>query len=269
MISHGGGINGFNTIISRSISDKSLAVLLNNTGSAPLNDITRSIWAILSGKTYDRPKKSLAYDVLSVIQTKGIETGIAHFHANKHSDVLELNENEMNQIGYQLMGEDKIEEASQVFKLNMKAFPKSFNTYDSYAESLMKLGDKEGAIKNYKISIEMNPGNQNGIDNLEKLGVDISELVKEVIVPEDILNTYVGEYELMPGFIITISKEGQQLRGQATGQQMLNIYPKTNEVFYLKEIAAQLTFNKDEDGKVESLTLLQGGQEQTGKKLSE
>ncbi|MGK0363005.1 MAG: CubicO group peptidase (beta-lactamase class C family) [Saprospiraceae bacterium] len=268
-ISHGGGINGFNTNISRAISDKSLVVLLNNTGGAPLNEMTRAIRGIMNGKTYDLPKKSLAYDLLSVIQTKGIKEGIAHFNTNKDSDDLNLSENEMNQIGYQLMGEDNVEEAAQVFKLNKDAFPKSSNAYDSYAEALMSLGKNEGAIKNYRLSVELNPANQHGIDMLKELGEDTSDLVKEVIVPEDILETYIGKYELQPGFILTISKEGNQMKAQATGQPISDLFPKSNTVFYLKVVVAQITFNKGENEEIESLTLLQGGQEMIGKKLSE
>ncbi len=269
VITHGGGINGFNTIISRSITDKSLVVLLNNTGGAPLNQMTRAIRGILDNKSYDLPKKSLASDLMAVITSRGIDAGMAHFNNNKDSDLFDLNEGEMNQMGYQLMGDGKIVEAAQVFKLNMDAFPSSFNVYDSYAEALMNLGDKEGAIEYYKVSVEMNPANQNGIDMLEKLGVNTEDLVEEVVVPNDILETYIGKYELAPGFILTISKERSQMKAQATGQPMLDIFPKSNEVFYLKAITAQITFNQDDNGVIESLTLLQGGQEMRGKKLKE
>ena len=266
--SHGGGINGFNTNFSRSISDKSMVVLLNNTGGAPLNEMTRAIRGIMNGKTYDLPKKSLANDLLRVIQAKGIDAGIVHFNTNKDSDAFDLNEREMNQIGYQLLGNDSIKVAAQVLKLNKEAFPKSSNAYDSYGEALMKLGDKEGAIKNYKISVNLNPANQNGIDMLKKLGEDTRDLVKEVLIAEDILETYIGKYELKPGFILTISKVGQQMKAQATGQPMVDIFPKSNNVFYLKAVTAQITFNKDNNGKIESLTLFQGGQEMIGKRLS-
>jgi len=268
-ISHGGGINGFNTNISRSPSDKTLIVLLNNTGGAPLNQMTQSIRAILKGKTYDLPKKSVAYDVLGVIQSEGIEAGTAQYNKIKDADNYDLNENEMNQIGYQLMGSDKIEEALQVFKLNVEAFPKSSNVYDSYGEAFMKLGKNDQAIENYKKSIELNPGNQGGIDMLKKLGVDTGSLTEEVIVAEELLQSYVGRYELSPGFILTISKEGSQMKTQATGQSMVDIFPKSDTVFYLKVVTAQITFNHDENGAVKSLTLLQGGQEMTGEKLSE
>jgi len=178
VISHGGGINGFNTKISRTISDKSLIVLLNNTGGAPLNQIARAIRGIMHGKTYDFPKKSLANDVLDVIQNKGIEAGVAYFNANKNSDNFNLKEDEINQIGYQLMGGGKVKEAAQVFKLNITAFPESSNVYDSYGEALMSLGKNELSIKNYKKSVEINPANQNGIDMLKKLGANTNDLVK-------------------------------------------------------------------------------------------
>ncbi|SKB83974.1 serine hydrolase [Maribacter arcticus] len=267
VISHGGGINGFNTNISRSPSNKSLVVLLNNTGGAPLGEMTRSIIGIMHGKTYDIPKKSLAYDFLNVIKSKGIKAGLAYYNTNKEGDNFELNENEMNQIGYQLMGNGTVEEAAQVFKLNIDAFPKSPNAYDSYGEALMKLDDTKGAITNYKKSIEINPANQNGIDMLKKLGVNTNDLVKEVVVPEAILKTYIGVYELTPDFKITISKEGNQIKAQATGQPMADIYPKSNEEFYLKVVTAQVIFNKGENGEIESLTLFQGGQEMMGKKM--
>ena len=267
VISHDGGINGFNTNISRSPSNKSLVVLLNNTGGAPLGEMTRSIIGIMHGKTYDIPKKSLAYDFLNVIKSKGIKAGLAYYNTNKEGDNFELNENEMNQIGYQLMGNGTVEEAAQVFKLNIDAFPKSPNAYDSYGEALMKLDDTKGAITNYKKSIEINPANQNGIDMLKKLGVNTNDLVKEVVVPEAILKTYIGVYELTPDFKITISKEGNQMKAQATGQPIADIYPKSNEEFYLKVVTAQVIFNKGENGEIESLTLFQGGQEMMGKKM--
>lgn len=266
-ISHGGGINGFNTNISRVTSDKSLVVLLNNTGGAALNEMTSAIRGILYNKTYDFPKKSVAYEVLGVVQEKGIEAGIAHFHTIKDKDTHNLSEEELNGIGYQLMRAGKTEEALQIFKLNVEEFPKGFNVYDSYAEALMNLGQNDAAIENYRKSVEMNPANQNGIDMLEKLGVDISDLVEEVIVPDDLLKSYVGKYELAPGFILTVTKEGSQLKAQATGQPAFDIYPRSNTVFYLKVVTAQVTFNTAKDGTIESLTLLQGGQEMTGMKL--
>ena len=266
-ISHGGGINGFNTNISRSPSDKSVIILLNNTGGAPLNQMTRAIRGIMYDKEYDHPKKSVANELLAVINEDGLEAGISKYNSIKDSDSYSLKENEMNSIGYQLMSSGKTKEAAKVFYLNVEAFPNSSNVYDSYGEALMNLGKNDEAIVNYKKSVELNPNNQNGIDYLKKLGVDVSDLVKEVIVPDDVLESYIGKYELMPSFILTVTKEGSQLKAQATGQSAVDIFPKSENVFYLKVVNAQITFNKSDNGEVDSLTLLQGGQEIKGKRI--
>lgn len=266
-IGHGGGINGFNTNISRTTSNKSMIVLLNNTGGAPLNEMTRAIRGIMHGTTYDMPKKSVADAIWAVIEGKGIDAGIAHYNSIKDAEGYDLSEREMNVIGYQLMASDKFEAASRVFQLNVDAFPTSSNTYDSLGESFMKLGKKDLAIKNYRKSVELNPNNQNGIDFLKKLGDDVSDLVKEIKVPDAILETYIGKYELMPGFILTVTKEGSQLKTQATGQPVFDIFPKSKNEFYLKVVNAQLVFNKNDAGDIDSVTLFQGGREMKGRRI--
>jgi len=266
-IGHGGGINGFNTNISRTTSNHSLVVLLNNTGGAPLNEMTRAIRGIMHGKEYDMPKKSVADAVLAVIKGKGIDAGILEYNSIKDSEAYSLSEREMNAIGYQLMGSDKVEEANKVFQLVVKEFPTSSNAYDSFGESLMKLGENDLAIKNYRKSVALNPNNQGGINALKKLGDDVSDLVKEVKVSNAALETYIGKYELQPGFIITVTKDGNQLKAQATGQPVYDIFPKSENEFYLKVVDAQLAFNKNDAGDVDSVTLFQGGREMKGKRI--
>lgn len=267
IIGHGGGINGFNTLITRMPQEKSTIILLNNTGRAPLDDITVAINGIMHGATYDLPKQSLANLVYNEIIDKNLKAGLSFYEKNKDSKLYSLSENEMNSMGYSLLQAGKKQEAEAVFKLNMEAFPKSSNVYDSYAEALMEQGKNELAIANYKKSIALNPANQNGIDMLKKLGVETESLIKDATVPDAVLASYVGNYELKPGFILSITKEGSQLKAQATGQPAADIYPKSETEFYLKVVAAQITFNKSEAGAVESLTLFQGGQEIVGKRV--
>ena len=131
----------------------------------------------------------------------------------------------------------------------------------------MKNNENEKAIVNYKKSVELNPGNSKGIENLKKLGVDTKSLIKEVIVENAVLESYVGKYELAPGFVLTVSNYDGQLKAQATGQGENPIFPKSQNVFYFKVVEAELTFNINETGEVQSVTLHQGGQEVTGKKL--
>ena len=59
------------------------------------------------------------------------------------------------------MKEGKKEEALKIFKLNTELYSNSFNTFDSYGECLLELGDKENAIIAFKKSLELNPENKN------------------------------------------------------------------------------------------------------------
>ena len=77
----------------------------------------------------------------------------------------------MNAVGYNLLRNDKVEEAIEIFKFNVEKYPDAFNVYDSLGEAYMKHGDKELAIQNYKKSLELNPKNENAkkkLDELEK-----------------------------------------------------------------------------------------------------
>ncbi len=66
---------------------------------------------------------------------------------------LDRMEPDLNNEGYRLLNEGKKEIASQMFEVNMKLFPESANTYDSYAESLMLMEKNEEAIKYYEMAI--------------------------------------------------------------------------------------------------------------------
>ena len=72
-----------------------------------------------------------------------------------------LTEEEVNTWGYQLLEQNKKNEALQIFKLNTLLFPKSWNVYDSYGETLETLGNRKEAIINYRKSLELNPDNTN------------------------------------------------------------------------------------------------------------
>jgi len=87
----------------------------------------------------------------------------------------------------------------------------------------------------------------------------------EVKVDPKIYDAYVGQYQLAPNFIITISKEGDRLMAQATGQPRFDLFPESETMFFLKVVDAKVTFVKDESGKVTHLILHQGGDKQAKK----
>jgi CubicO group peptidase (beta-lactamase class C family) len=171
VVSHGGGINGFNTLIVRLIEDKHLIVLFNNTPGANLNAMSRGIINIIHGKSFELPKKSIARYLYDVVKEEGVDAALEKYHDLKgtQSDVYDFSEGELNALGYQYLRKGKIDEAVRIFQLNVEAFPESFNVYDSLGEAYMALGEKELAIMNYAKSLEINPNNTGAIRMLNKI----------------------------------------------------------------------------------------------------
>lgn len=96
---------------------------------------------------------------------------------------------------------------------------------------------------------------------------DLRPTVRTAIhVDPKILETYPGTYQVLKDFAITITLENGQLMGQGTGQPKFALYAETATKFFLTVVPADVDFLKDEQGKVTSLVLHQGGQDMTAPK---
>jgi len=246
-ISHSGSINGFGTLITRIPSERSSIILLNNTGDAPLQEMTVAITGILHNKPYNLPKKSIAYSLLKSIEKDGLQSALSSYNEIKTSPDYKLNESEMNMAGYQLLQSGKTKEAAAVFKLNAEAYPNSFNTYDSYGEALLAIGDTINAIENYKKSVQLNPGNENGVKVLKSLGVSTDNLIKTVSIED--LKLLEGEYLIInpaPGsnqnWKITFKEENGTLFGNDGGYRY-RLVPVEDNKFINPDDGASIAFD--------------------------
>ena len=263
VITHGGGINGFTTTIVRFPKEKNLIVMLDNTNTEYLDRLSDSITKIIYDQPYQPPKISIVSILENTINEKGIEAGIAQYRdlKAKQSTTYDFAEPELNQLGYRLLRSGKSKEAIEIFKLNVEAYPQAFNTYDSLAEAYSSINERELAIQNYKKSLELNPNNTNAAEVIKRLDKP------PVVVDAKVLDTYVGEYEVGPGFVLRVFREGDKLMTQATGQGVFEIFPESENVFYPRAFAAKLTFGKDADGKVTGIKIDQNGRVTLGKRI--
>lgn len=263
VITHGGGINGFATTIVRYPKEKHLVVILDNTMSPSLSRLSTTIGKILYSQPYDLPKISIASILEKTIKEKGVEAGIAEYRdlKSKQSATHDFAEQELNQLGFQLISAGKNKEAVDIFKLNLESYPQSFRTHDGLGTAYMRLNQRELAIENFKKSLAINPNNTNATEMIKRL-----EKPAAVVDPK-VFDTYVGEYELRPGFVLRVYREGDKFMTQATGQGANEIVAESETTFYPKAFSATLTFLKDPDGKVTSVRLTQGGRDLIGKKI--
>ncbi len=66
--------------------------------------------------------------------------------------IYDLSERGLNVFDYQSMGQNKIEEALKVFKLNTELYPDAYNTFDSYGECLLEIAQRN----NLQLVLETN-----------------------------------------------------------------------------------------------------------------
>jgi CubicO group peptidase (beta-lactamase class C family) len=127
----------------------------------------------LKYESYRSPGRTLVSNILA----RGAEAALNEYRQWRQgrSPIETINENQMNNIGYELLRTKRIKDAIEVFKQNVADYPQSANTYDSLGEAYMESGSRELAIKNYERSVQLNPENTNGIEALKKLREDKPE----------------------------------------------------------------------------------------------
>ena len=81
------------------------------------------------------------------------------------------------------------------------------------------------------------------------------------LVPVDpkVYDAYVGRYALDPGRIFTATREGARLLMQLSDQKKFEIFPESERDFFYTIVAAQISFQTDEQGRVVGLVLHQNG----------
>ncbi|PYP76580.1 MAG: serine hydrolase [Gemmatimonadetes bacterium] len=90
---------------------------------------------------------------------------------------------------------------------------------------------------------------------------------RAIEVAPDILARYVGRYQLAPEFILDVTVTDGKLFVHPTGQPVLRLWAEAETRFFLKEVDAVITFERDAGGAVTGLVLHQNGQNMPGKRL--
>lgn len=119
-----------------------------------------------------KPSKDI---LLKIVTEQGVDKAIRRFHEMKKEFATatlykyDFGEGQINSLGYALMQMNRMNDAIEIFKLNVAEHPESWNVYDSLGEAHMARGDKELAIEHFTKSLELNPKNDNGAKMLKQL----------------------------------------------------------------------------------------------------
>jgi CubicO group peptidase (beta-lactamase class C family) len=98
----------------------------------------------------------------------------------------------------------------------------------------------------------------NGDKDIKPLPSFTKKEYTEMELSEEVLEKYIGKYQITPQFFIEITKVGKQLFGQATGQGKFQMFAYEKDKFFLKVVDAKVHFHIEGD-KIKGLTFFQNG----------
>jgi hypothetical protein len=105
-----------------------------------------------------------------------------------------------------------------------------------------------------------------GKEEILKLGAYEGEPHQGQVDPR-IYDDYIGKYQTTPSFFISVTREGDRLFAQATGQPKFELFPESESMFFLKAVQAKIIFERDSSGKVYRLIVRSSEGDEISKKI--
>ncbi|MGO8733946.1 MAG: serine hydrolase [Terriglobia bacterium] len=248
VIEHGGGIEGFVTALAYYPDDKLTVVVLSNINGPTPPDLAAKLAAITHGE-----KVVLQSERKEVTVDPKVLEGYVGSYELAPKFILTVTR-EGDKLITQATGQGKV----PIFAENDREFfAKAIDAQITFVpdaqgratELILHQGGQDHHAKRYEG--ELPPPKEH----------------KEINLDPKVLDGYVGQYRLGPNFILTITREGDRLFAQATGQSKVEIFPEGEREFFYKVVDAQITFETDGSGRAASLSLHQGGRDMPAKRI--
>jgi len=90
---------------------------------------------------------------------------------------------------------------------------------------------------------------------------------KQATVDPKIFDGYVCNYQMAANFVLTISRDGDSLFAQATGQGKFQIFPESATDYFAKVAEIGITFEVDAQGRATGIVVHQQGHDVPAKRI--
>jgi CubicO group peptidase (beta-lactamase class C family) len=239
VIQHGGGIEGFNTLLAYYPDSKvTVAVLANLNGEAS-NEIATKLADLAHGGTVQltSERKEIALPVAALSKYVGTY--------ELAPGALMLIRLAGDHLTTQLTGQQQLPlfaESETKFFLKVVDAQVEFFTDASGAvtHAVMYQNGRERKVPRTSATVAERPQH------------------KEITVPASTLAGYVGTYQMPSTAVLSVTLQGNQLMAQLTGQPAFPIFAESETLFFYKVVEATLEFQKDASGTVTAVRLRQG-----------
>jgi CubicO group peptidase (beta-lactamase class C family) len=228
-ISHGGGLQGFTSYLLRLPRENfTVAVLVNAAPAAPgLNpaELAHEITELYLGEKLP-PRPIVKVD--KTVSASSLDSLVGHY--DYAVGILDVTR-EGNHLYAQFTGQQR----NEIFAKSATEF--FWKVVDAQVTFV-----KDASGKSIKAI-----HHQNG----QTINAPRIEDTKEAKIDPALFASLIGRYDYSAGkAILTVTREGDHLFAQLTGQPKFEIFPKSPTEFFWKVVNAQVTFVKDDAGKV-------------------
>jgi CubicO group peptidase (beta-lactamase class C family) len=127
-IGHGGGINGFSTLITRIPEDRHLVVLLNNTATGGSHGaMTDGAIDILYGRTPTAVRRPVATVLYKTVTQSGVDAAIAQYReiGKTRAAEFDIGDAQLIRLGNELAADNRKADAVKILELAVQEFPQS------------------------------------------------------------------------------------------------------------------------------------------------
>lgn len=168
---HNGGTGGsVNWLVLLPKMKSGFTISFNYNGDKA-NDLINTLASLLINDLVIYPTKNAYYVIRDFIREHPNNWQEAYYQLKKEGKKAYNLDDEslLNDIGYELIGQNKVKEAIEVFQLLVAEFPNSANAFDSLGEGFYLNKEYKFSIANYKKSLQLNPKNKNAMEMIEKM----------------------------------------------------------------------------------------------------
>ncbi len=143
----------------RIIDDNHLIIILGNIVSPRIVEICTSLSNLLYNRPGILPKRSFISALNKIIAKKGVPAGVEEYKRLRKNffNEYDFSESQLNTLGNYLISTNRLNEAVEIFKLNLDYFPDSWFIYTRLGETFIRGKQKEMAIKCYEAAVKLIP----------------------------------------------------------------------------------------------------------------
>jgi CubicO group peptidase (beta-lactamase class C family) len=168
---HGGDVSGFSAFVLRAVDAGDLVVLLSNQEGLKYEAIVLNILRVLNGLPAEEPREYVADLVRHAVLSTDLDHGLEVYAGirDRGLDLYNTDEDELVELGYDLMAVDRTADAVGVFQIAVDLHPDSPDAYEGLSEAQLAIGDLEAAAASARKIFELEPGHRRAAEILEEV----------------------------------------------------------------------------------------------------